>query len=240
MNETVGTLYVVATPIGNVEDLTPRALRVLTESPVLACEDTRHTGVLLARLGVPHGDRRFIAYHDVNEHRQAPVLLDLLRRGNDIALVSNAGTPLISDPGYRVVSMARAEGIAVIPVPGPCAAIAALSASGLPSDRFTFFGFLPVKSGRRERILRSVGDATGTAIFYVPARSLAKFLPEIAAIHPAARVVIARELTKVFEEYIVGTAAQCLEKIGERTLKGEVTMLVCARDLGEGKEPTGE
>jgi 16S rRNA (cytidine1402-2'-O)-methyltransferase len=224
-----GTLYVVATPIGNVEDLSPRALRVLREAPVLACEDTRHTGVLLKRLGVEHGDRRFIAYHDANEQRQAPVLMDLLRRGLDVAIVTNAGTPLVSDPGYRIASAAREAGVPVVPIPGPCAAIAALSASGLPSDRFTFYGFLPVKSGRRERMLRSIGPDTGTAIFYVPARSLEKVLPELAAIHPAARVVIARELTKVFEEFIAGTAAGCIGQLAGRVPKGEVTLLVDAR-----------
>ena len=221
-----GILYVVATPIGNIEDLSPRALRILTETPILACEDTRHTGILLKRLDVPHGDRRFIAYHDMNETRQAPHLLSMLLEGQDVALVSNAGTPLISDPGFRLVAAARAAGIAVIPIPGPCAAIAALSASGLPSDRFTFYGFLPVKSGRRERLLSGLSQEQGTAIFYVPARSLEKILGEIGGLHPTAKVVIARELTKVFEEFIAGTPAECQALISDRTIKGEVTMLL--------------
>jgi 16S rRNA (cytidine1402-2'-O)-methyltransferase len=224
-----GILYVVATPIGNVEDLSPRAIRVLSEVPVLACEDTRHTGVLLKRLGVEHGDRRFVAYHDANEQRQAPYLLQVLLRGQDVAVVSNAGTPLVSDPGYRLVSAARVAGVKVVPVPGACAAIAALSASGLPSDRFTFLGFLPVKSGRRRKAIEAaVAPEAGTAIFYVPARSLDKALTDLAEVAPACRVVIARELTKVFEEFVTGTPGECLAAIEGRVLKGEVTLLVHA------------
>jgi len=221
-----GTLYVVATPIGNVEDLSARALRILQEISVLACEDTRHTGILLKRLGVPHGDRRFMAYHDMNEARQAPQILSLLQNGTDVALVTDAGTPLVSDPGYRLVSAARAAGVMVVPIPGPCAAIAALSASGLPSDRFTFLGFLPVKSGRRDRVIEGLSAEQGTVIFYVPARSLKRTLQEIGAKHPGARIVIAREITKIYEEFVTGTPAECLTAIGEREPKGEVTLLV--------------
>jgi 16S rRNA (cytidine1402-2'-O)-methyltransferase len=229
-----GTLHVVATPIGNVEDLTPRALRILSATPVLATEDTRHTGVLLKRLGVPHGDRRFVACHDANEARVVPALLDVLRSGTDVALVSDAGTPLVSDPGYRLVAAARAAGIPVVPVPGPCAAVAALSASGLPSDRFTFFGFLPARPGRRARMLDAVVPAAGTCIFYVPARSLAKVLDEIAARIPAARVVVARELTKLFEQFLSGTPAEVRAALPD-VPRGEVTLLV-----HPGDEPVAE
>ncbi|NOZ02091.1 MAG: 16S rRNA (cytidine(1402)-2'-O)-methyltransferase [Deltaproteobacteria bacterium] len=221
-----GILYVVATPIGNVEDMSPRALRVLSQSPVLACEDTRHTGVLLKRLNVPRGDRRYVAYHDRNESRQAPVLLKVLRDGVDVALVSNAGTPLVSDPGYRLVTAAREQGIDVVPIPGPCAAATALSAAGLPSDRFTFFGFPPVKAGRRRRLLSGLGPDQGTCIFYVPARSLEKLLVELADAHPDAMCVIAREMTKLYEEFVRGTPDECLERFENRTLKGEVTLLI--------------
>lgn len=226
-----GTLYIVATPIGNVEDITPRALRVLREAPVIACEDTRHTGVLLKRLGVERTGR-MVAYHDLNEARQAPHLVQTLLRGEDVAVVSNAGTPLISDPGYRIVAAARAEGIPVVPVPGPCAAIAALSASGLPTDRFTFLGFLPPKSARRARILAGLDPDRGTCVFYVPARNLDAALSELGAAHPAARVVVARELTKVFEEFIVGTPGECRAAIAGRALKGEVTMCVKVDEAG--------
>ncbi|MBL6975252.1 MAG: 16S rRNA (cytidine(1402)-2'-O)-methyltransferase [Deltaproteobacteria bacterium] len=225
-DQTPGTLFIVATPIGNVEDLGPRALRVLCEVPVLACEDTRHTGVLLKRLGIPRGDRRYVAYHDANESRQTPSLLGILRSGRDVALVSNAGTPLVSDPGYRLVTAARVEGIDVVPIPGPCAAVTALSASGLPSDRFTFFGFLPVKSGRRRKLLEGIDAERGTCIFYVPARSLARTLQELSEVHPEGRVVVAREMTKIHEELFGGTPGECIERIGERTIKGEVTLLL--------------
>ncbi len=223
---TSGTLFIVATPIGQLEDLSPRALRILSEVPVLACEDTRRTGMLLKRLGVQKGDRRFVAYHDHNEMRAAQMLLDFLRRGLDVALVTNAGTPLVSDPGYRLVSAARQEGLRVMPIPGPCAAVAALSASGLPADRFTFFGFLPVKPGRRARVWDEVEPSRGTCVFHVPARSLLRVLQEVAVRHPAARVVVARELTKVFEEFLAGTPAECLAALQGRAVRGEVTLLV--------------
>ncbi len=226
MNHEPGTLFVVATPIGNVEDMSPRALRVLSEVPVLACEDTRRTGVLLKRLGVGKGDQRFVAYHDHNEARAAPRLLQVLRQGRDVALVTNAGTPLVSDPGYRLVAAARREGVPVVPVPGPCAAVAALSASGLPADRFTFFGFPPVKPGRRGRMWDEVDPSRGTCVFHVPARSLTRALEELAARHPAARVVVAREMTKVFEEFVAGTPGECLAALSGRAVRGEVTLLV--------------
>ncbi len=219
-----GALYVVATPIGNIEDLSPRALRILGEVAVLACEDTRHTGVLLKRLGVEK--RRLVAYHEHNEVRVTSMLMGLLREGHDVALVTNAGTPLVSDPGYRLVAAARREGVRVVPIPGPCAAIAALCASGLPTDRFTFFGFLPAKAGRRARLWDEVDPSRGTCIFYVPARSLMRTLQEIQARHPDSRVVVAREMTKVFEEFVCGTPAECIAILQGRTVRGEVTLLV--------------
>jgi len=233
-----GTLYLVATPIGNLEDITVRARRVLSEVPVIACEDTRHTGLLLARLGIDRAGRRLVAYHDVNERRQAPALIAMLQGGQDCALVTDAGTPGISDPGYRVVSLARESGIPVVPVPGPCAAIAALSASGLPSDRFTFLGFTAPKSARRERQFRTLNPEQGTCIFYVPARNLAQVLDELGGAQPACRVVVARELTKLFEEFVSGTPAACRQALAGRAIKGEVTLLVSlprdAAGPGEG------
>ncbi len=230
MSQDVGTLYLVATPIGNLEDLTPRARRILTDVPVIACEDTRHTGLLLSRLGIDRAGRRLLAYHDVNERRQAPILIGLLQSGQDCALVSDAGTPGISDPGFRVVRAAREFGIPVVPIPGPCAAVAALSASGLPTDRFTFLGFVAPKSARRERQFRELRPSQGTCIFYVPARNLGQVLDELAAARPGCRVVIARELTKVFEEFLIGTPAECRGRLAGRSVKGEVTLLVHLAD----------
>lgn len=228
-----GTLYVVATPIGNLEDITVRALRILREAPVIACEDTRTTGMLLQHLGIERGDRRMVAYHDVNERRACHLLVDILKGGTDVALVSDAGTPLVSDPGYRVVSIAREAGLPVVSVPGPCAAVAALASSGLPTDRFTFYGFPPAKSGRRERLAQSLDDQHGTCIFYVPARQVPKFLLDLEGACPTWRVVICRELTKMFEEFIAGTPAEVQAALVGRTLKGEVTMLAAPPIGGE-------
>jgi 16S rRNA (cytidine1402-2'-O)-methyltransferase len=233
-----GTLFVVATPIGNLEDITLRALRVLREADVFACEDTRTTGMLLKLLGVERGERRMVAYHDVNERRACQVLLDILKSGQNIALVSDAGTPLISDPGYRVVSLLREAGMPVVAVPGPCAAVAALGVSGLPTDRFTFFGFPPAKSGRRQRLISSLDGMRGTCVFYVPARQIPALLTDFQAFHPRWRLVVARELTKMFEEFIAGTAAEVQAAIAGRTLKGEVTLLAAAPI--EGDDASGD
>ena len=157
-----------------------------------------------------------VAYHDVNERSQSRLLVEILQSGQDVALVSDAGTPLVSDPGFRVVSQAREAGVPVVPVPGPCAAVSALCASGMPTDRFTFLGFLPAKAGRRARLLESLDEAQGTCIFYVPARSVDAALEVLVAARPAWRVVIARELTKVFEEFVAGTPAQVREAFSGR------------------------
>ncbi len=221
-----GTLYIVATPIGNLQDITLRALAILREVPVLACEDTRHTGMLLKALEIDRTGRRLIAFHDMNERRQVPLLLSILQEGQDVALVSDAGTPLVSDPGYRIVSEAAAAGISVVPIPGPCSAITALSASGLPSDRFTFMGFVAPKSPRRIKAFAELGRMTGTAIFFVPARTLEKVLAEIGQAIPGAHVVVARELTKMHEEFVRGSPESCAAAFSGRTPKGEVTLLV--------------
>lgn len=195
--DSTGTLYVIATPIGHLGDLSPRASQLLGGVPVIAAEDTRTSQKLL-----PSRDRppQWIALHDHNEARAADRVLDHLRAGNDVALVSDAGTPLISDPGYRVVDGAHAAGLRVLPVPGPCAAIAALSASGLPSDRFLFEGFLPSKAGPRRKRLAELADAAPTLVFYVPARDLVTVLGDLAEAFGRNRTgCVARELTKQFE-----------------------------------------
>lgn len=221
-----GTLFVVGTPIGNLEDITARARAVLAAVPAIACEDTRKTGLLLKRLGLENPKRRFIAYHEHNEFAATRKVLAVLRCGMDVALVTNAGTPLISDPGYRLVSAARAEGIVVAPIPGPCAVVAALSASGLPTDRFTFFGFVPAKASRRAALWREIESSRGTCIFFVPARLVEKVLMELREVNRAAKVVIAREMTKKFEEFIAGTPEECLAQWAQGKGRGEVTLLV--------------
>ncbi len=221
-----GILYVVATPVGNLGDLSPRARRVLSEAPVLACEDTRLTGMLLKSLEIDRTGRRMVAYHDLNERKVSSQLVELLLGGTDVALVSDAGTPLVSDPGYRVVSEAAAAGIQVVPVPGPCAPILALSASGLPTDRFTFLGFVDAKSARRLKTFSALSRDIGTTIFFVPARSLEKVLGELHQVQPDCTVVVARELTKLHEEFVRGTPSTCLAAFAGRAVKGEITLLV--------------
>ncbi|HOD07082.1 MAG TPA: 16S rRNA (cytidine(1402)-2'-O)-methyltransferase [Myxococcota bacterium] len=221
-----GTLYVVATPVGNLEDISRRALRILSSAPVLACEDTRSTGMLLKALGIDRTGRRMVAYHDLNERRAAGQIVQILLSGHDVALVSDAGTPLVSDPGYRLVSEAAAAGIPVVPVPGPCAPILALCGAGLPSDRFTFMGFVDAKSARRLKAFQSLNRDSGTFIFFVPARTLLKVLDELGQTQPSSTVVVARELTRIHEEFVRGTPAECASAFSGRVVKGEVTILV--------------
>lgn len=192
-----GTLWIVATPLGNLDDFSTRARQVLAEVEVIAAEDTRTSRKLLPpRSAAP----RWVALHEHNEARVVDRLIETLAAGTDVALVSDAGTPLISDPGYRLVDRAHERGIRVSPVPGPCAAIAALSAAGLPSDRFRFEGFLPARGGQRRKRLQALAGATATLLFYVPARDLADVLGDAADIlGPARRAVVGRELTKRFE-----------------------------------------
>jgi len=216
---------VVATPLGNLEDLSSRALRVLREVPVIACEDTRTAGMLLHHLGISREGRRLVPYHDANESRQVAGLMRILMEGSDVALISEAGTPLVSDPGYRIVSSARAAGIRVVPIPGPCAAIAALSVSGLPTDRFCFLGFVPARPGRRRAMIQALTADLGTCICYVPARSVGKVLEDFRDLHPDWNLVIAREMTKMFEEFLAGTAGDLLGRWGESRARGEVTLL---------------
>jgi len=200
-----GRLHVVATPIGNLDDLSPRALRTLREAAVVAAEDTRHTQQLLAANGVR---TPMISLHDYNEAQQVDTLLARLRDGHDVALVSDAGTPLISDPGYRLVRAVREAGIAVSPVPGPCAAIAALSVAGIASDRFAFEGFLPAKASARREKLQALAGEPRTLVFYESSHRIEEALADMAAVLGGERrAVIARELTKRFETVLDGTLA---------------------------------
>ncbi len=193
-----GTLYLVATPIGNLEDITLRALRVLRECDVVAAEDTRHSGRLLQHFGI---SKPMLSYFQFNEARRSEEILERLRRGEKIALVTDAGSPGISDPGVRVVAAALAAGLRVESVPGPCALVAALTASGLPTDEFHFVGFLPHKSGQRRRQLEALRMVPGTLVFYESPYRIVKLLEEVAVMYPMRKLVLARELTKKFEEY---------------------------------------
>src|SRR5512139_1264536 len=185
---TPGTLYLVATPIGNLEDITLRALRVLRECDVVAAEDTRHSGQLLKHFGI---SKPILSYFQFNEARRSEEILERLRRGEKVALVTDAGSPGISDPGERVVKAARAAGFRVEPVPGPCALVAALTASGLPADEFHFLGFLPHKSGQRRKRLEALAHCGGTLVFYESPFRIVRLLGELAAVWPERPVVLA-------------------------------------------------
>ncbi|MBM4353777.1 MAG: 16S rRNA (cytidine(1402)-2'-O)-methyltransferase [Deltaproteobacteria bacterium] len=219
-----GTLFVVATPVGNLKDITLRAIEVLRSVPLVACEDTRSAGRLLASLDIR--GPRFTSLFEHNEQRKVEQLVEHLQGGRDAALISEAGTPTISDPGYRLVARCREVGIPVVPIPGPCAALAALSASGLPTDKFLFLGFPPRKGARLARFLRRLAAPARTGIAYLPARRLEELLGLLAKSAPDARVVLARELTKKFEEFLCGTPTELLAEITAHPRKGECTLLV--------------
>jgi len=226
----VGTLYLVATPIGNLEDVSARALRILGEVHMVACEDTRHTQVLLRRHGVVA--KHLTSYTEFNHRRKADELLGQLGRGWDVALVSDAGTPGLSDPGEALVAAAIAAGHAVVPVPGPAAAVAALVASGLPTREFTFVGFVPKKSAARRRLLRGLLDAGRTAVIYESPYRVGDLLADLAAEEPTARVAVARELTKVHEEIVRGDAATIAARYASARPKGEITVVIAPGDGG--------
>jgi len=219
---TAGTLYLVATPIGNLEDITLRALRVLRECNVVAAEDTRRTGQLLKHFEIA---KPLLSYFQFNETRRSGEIIEHLRRGQKIALVTDAGSPGISDPGERVVKAAIAAGCRVESVPGSCALVAALTASGLPTDEFHFVGFLPHKSGQRRSKLESLKPIPGTLVFYESPFRIGRLLAEMIEVFPERKVVLARELTKKFEEFLRGKPAELLALIQERPLKGEFVVL---------------
>jgi 16S rRNA (cytidine1402-2'-O)-methyltransferase len=215
-----GILYVVATPIGNLEDITLRALRILKEAAVIACEDTRHTRKLLDHYGI---SKPMVSYHDHNEAERAAEIVAQLESGESVALVSDAGTPLISDPGYRLVTAAIAAGIGVVPIPGPNAAITALSASGLPTDAFRFCGFLPPKTTQRRKLLEELKSGSCTLIFYEAPHRIVEALEDIAAVMGTREIVVARELTKLHEQFLRGTPAAVRDQLSAR---GEITILI--------------
>ena len=220
----IGKLYLVATPIGNLEDITYRAVRILKEVDLIACEDTRHTRGLLDHYGI---DRPTISYHEHNESGRTPDLIERLKAGQSIAMVSDAGTPLISDPGYRLVNQALAEEIVVVPIPGPSAILAALTASGLPTDAFHFGGFLPPKTSQRRKALEAVREFECSLVFYETPHRILEALEDVASVLGERPIVLTRELTKLHEEFLRGTAAEVLARLRERpSIKGEMTLVI--------------
>lgn len=218
-----GRLFVVGTPIGNLEDITLRALRVLGEVAAIACEDTRQTLKILNR----HGIRKpLISYFQPREGQRVPEIIRLLKEGRDVALVSDAGTPGISDPGFPLIREALKEGLAVVPIPGPSAVTAALSASGLPTHRFLFVGFPPPKITGLRKCLAALAGEGATLVFFLPTRKLVQFLEAVVDVLGDRRVVVAREITKIHEEFLRGKASQLAATLGARTPKGEATVLI--------------
>ncbi len=221
-----GTLFIVATPIGNLDDLTRRAEQVLSSVDLIAAEDTRHSGRLLQYLGI---NKAMWALHEHNERERSESLLDRIDAGESVALISDAGTPLISDPGYVLVRAARRRGIRVVPVPGACAMVAALSAAGLPTDRFLFAGFLPAKSAARTKALETLARETATLVLYESPRRISALLQDIkSTLGDCREVVLARELTKAFETFYSGSVVDVLEAVNAdpHSAKGEYVVMV--------------
>ena len=218
-----GTLYLVATPIGNLADITHRALQVLRDVAVIACEDTRHTRKLLQHYGI---DTKTISYHEHNEQQRARALVESLQQGSDVAIVSDAGTPAISDPGFRLVRAAIESGIQVVPVPGPSALISALIAAGLPTDEFFFGGFLPARASARRARLNELRSLPGTLIFYEAPHRLAASLKDAYEVLGEREAVVARELTKLHEEIRRGRLRELSEHYSSVEPRGEIVLLI--------------
>ena len=233
--EIIGVLYVVATPIGNRADITLRALDILREVDLIAAEDTRKSGSLLAHYQIKN---RLISFHEHNEKKRTPELIGKLLGGMTIALVSNAGTPLVSDPGYRLIEAAIANKITVTPIPGVTAATAAMSVSGLPTDSFVFIGFAPKKKGKRLKFLTELSTESRPLIFYESPKRILSLMEEIISCLGDRNAMLAREMTKLHEEFVRGTVSQILKTIRSRpALKGECTLLVSGRQALEQIDP---
>ncbi|NVN92692.1 MAG: 16S rRNA (cytidine(1402)-2'-O)-methyltransferase [Desulfuromonadales bacterium] len=222
------TLYIVATPVGNLEDMTYRAVRILGEVDLIAAEDTRHSLKLLNHFNI---SKPLTSYFDHNQQFKGERILNTLRQGKSVALISDAGTPCVSDPGYHLVRDAVAEGITVIPIPGSCAAIAALSASGLPSDTFTFAGFPPARQGKRRTFLLNLAGLPGTILLYEAPHRLEECLRDMLDVLGERQIVVARELTKIYEEFIRGTVSQVMTQVAKGKVRGEVVILVAPGEV---------
>lgn len=220
-----GCLYLVATPIGNLEDITLRAVRILNEADQIACEDTRHTQKLLNHYNI---SKPLVSYHEHNEMTRAPELVLAMEQGQQIALVSDAGMPLVSDPGYRLVTLALRHHIGVVPVPGPSALLAALSASGLPNEEFLFAGFLPARSGERRRALERLRIEDRTIIFYEAPHRIEETLADAREILGDRPACLAREVTKLHEEFRRGTLSELIASLSDKPVRGEITLLIGA------------
>jgi len=219
----VGKLFIVATPIGNLEDITIRALKILREVSFIACEDTRQTIKLLNKYKIK---KRLISYYQPKEEKKIPYIISLLEKGYDGALVSDAGTPGISDPGYKLVARALEKNIKIVPVPGPTALITALCASGMPTDRFLFIGFPPKKESALKKLLDSLKEEKGTLIFYQSVKRLVSFLEKVNQVFGNREIVIARELTKIHEEFLRGKVEEIIPQLKDKIIKGELVILV--------------
>ncbi len=228
-----GTLYIVATPIGNLEDITLRAIRVLKEVAFIAAEDTRHTRHLLDRYQI---ETQLTSYHDHNKEEKAPVLVERMLEGKSVALVSDAGTPGISDPGYFLINLAIDQKIPVIPIPGVTAAVAALSVSGLPTDRFLFEGFLPAKRMARLKRLKELAKQECTIIFYEAPHKISKTLEDMLEVFGDRQAAITREMTKIHEETIRGNLSDILKHMQKGTIKGEFTIILHGASAGSLKQ----
>jgi 16S rRNA (cytidine1402-2'-O)-methyltransferase len=229
-NPTKGILYIVSTPIGNREDITLRALRTLKEVDLIAAEDTRHTGLLLRHFGI---QTPLSSYFEGNELRKRDLILSRLKQGDRVALVSDAGTPGISDPGFRLIQLVIENQIPVVPIPGPSAAIAALSISGLPTDAFFFKGFLPHKSTKRRGLLEQLKEVRETIIFYESPHRIIETLKDVLDILGDREMVFARELTKIYEEVLRGRVSDIQSQITGRTTKGEITLVISGKTRKE-------
>jgi 16S rRNA (cytidine1402-2'-O)-methyltransferase len=218
-----GTLYVVATPLGNLEDITLRALRVLKEVDCIAAEDTRHSRKLLTHYGI---GTALTSYHDHVERERAPRLVERLKAGEDIALISDAGTPGIADPGYRLVRAAIDAGLRVVPIPGPSVVVAGLSVAGVPTDRFVFEGFIPPRASARRAFFASLASEERTIVCFESGRRLVESLQDLAAAMGERPVVIAREVTKLFEDFVRGDAGALASRAADLTVRGEVTLFI--------------
>lgn len=225
----MGILYVIATPIGNLGDITKRAIDSLKNSDLIACENKKRALKLLNHLGIK---KRLITYNESNEINKSAFVIDLIKRGKSIALISDAGTPLISDPGYRLVKKARAEKLPVVPIPGPCALIAALSVAALPTDSFYFIGFLPRKKGNLRKKLEELKNIDTTFIIYESPHRLEYTLNELFKIWKERKICLAREITKINEEFIIGNLSEIIKKIKKRkSIYGEITIVIGPPDI---------
>lgn len=234
--ENGGCLYLVGTPIGNLEDITLRALRVLREADIVACEDTRQTQKLLRRFDLR---KRLVSYHEHNEMIRAPELVMEMEQGAQVALVSDAGMPVISDPGHRLVALCVRHGIPVVPVPGPTAVVAALAASGMPVEEFVFVGFLPARTGERRRRLQQLAHEPRTLVLYEAPHRVLETIRDLLEIFGDRPAVLAREVTKVHEEFLRGRLSELRARLGRKPPKGEITLLIGAAPEAGTAPPAG-